>query len=234
MHFFYMPEITGKDVILSPEESKHCIRVLRLKKNDTIHLVDGKGNLFTAVLVEPDKVNCGIRIVQTVRNFKRRHHYLHIAIAPTKKSERFEWFLEKVTEIGIDEITPILCARSERIKINMERVERIIIGAMKQSRRAYLPKFNALKEFHRFIAETNCKTKIITHCHSSNLPFITKKMIPDTPAIMMIGPEGGFTDDEVNQSLLYGYTEASLGNFVYRTETAGIMACHIFNIIFKQ
>jgi len=234
MHFFYMPEITGKDIILSSEESKHCIRVLRLRKNETIGLVDGKGNLFNAVLMKPDQVNCSVRITEAFSQYKKRLYYLHVAIAPTKKAERFEWFLEKATEIGIDEITPLVCARSERSGINMERAERIIITAMKQSRRAYLPKLNSPKKFSRFITETQGKTKIITHCNSENLPNITKRMIPDTPAIIMIGPEGDFTADEVSQSLFCGFREAGLGQFVYRTETAGIMACHLFNIIFKQ
>jgi len=234
MHFFYLPEITGEEVILNAEESKHCIRVLRLKKNHTISLVDGKGNLFNAILIKPDPANSKARIVEIIRAYKKRNFNLHIAIAPTKKAERFEWFLEKVTEIGIDEITPLVCSRSERISINIDRAERIIITAMKQSQRAYLPKLNPLKDFHRFIAETTCKSKIITHCNSQDLPIITKELVPGAPVVILIGPEGDFTMDEVNQAMLQGFREASLGHFVYRTETAGIMACHLFNLMNEQ
>jgi 16S rRNA (uracil1498-N3)-methyltransferase len=234
MHFFYMPEIAGKEVILDAEESRHCIRVLRLKKNDAISLVDGKGNLFNAVLIRPDPANSKVRIVKTIREYKKRNHHLHIAMAPTKRTERFEWFLEKVTEIGIDEITPIVCARSERMSVNMERVARIIIAAMKQSRRAYLPRFNPVKDYQSFLTAITCKSKIITHCNSQDLPMITKQIIPDTPAAVLIGPEGDFTPDEVNQAISQGFREASLGHFVYRTETAGIMACYMFNLLYEQ
>lgn len=234
MHFFYLPEITGEEVILNAEESKHCIRVLRLKKNHTISLVDGKGNLFNAILIKPDPTNSKARIVEIIREYKKRNYHLHIAIAPTKKAERFEWFLEKVTEIGIDEITPLVCSRSERVSINIDRAERIIIAAMKQSQRAYLPKLNPLKDFHRFLAETTCKSKIITHCNSQDLPAITNELVPFTPVVILIGPEGDFTMDEVNQAMLQGFKEASLGHFVYRTETAGMMACHLFNLMNEQ
>jgi 16S rRNA (uracil1498-N3)-methyltransferase len=234
MHFFYLPEITGEEVILSPEESKHCTRVLRLRKNDSIYLVNGKGSLYRAVLIKPDPASSVVRIMETIREYKKRNHHLHIAIAPSKKAERFEWFLEKATEIGIDEITPLVCSRSERLNINIERASRIIIAAMKQSQRAYLPQLNPLKDFHNFLAETTCKSKIITHCNSQDLPVITNDLIPRAPVAIMIGPEGDFTQDEVNQAIYQGFREASLGHFVYRTETAGIMACHLFNLIYEQ
>ena len=234
MHFFYMPQITGEEVILNAEESRHCVRVLRLKENDMISIVDGKGNLYNAVMMKPDSTNSKVRINSIIREYKKRKHHLHIAIAPTKKTERFEWFLEKVTEIGIDEITPIISARSERLRLNMERITRIIIAAMKQSQRAYLPRINPLKDYQSFIEEAICKSKIITHCNSQDLPVITKKIMSDTPVVVLIGPEGDFTRDEVNKAISHGFREASLGHFVYRTETAGIMACYLFNLLYEQ
>ncbi|KPK87923.1 MAG: hypothetical protein AMS27_00795 [Bacteroides sp. SM23_62_1] len=234
MHFFFLPAITGEEVTLSPEESRHCISVLRCKKNDQIRLINGEGVLANAVILKPDTTGTKVRVIEKIVDYRKRNNHLHIAIAPTKKADRFEWFLEKATEIGIDEITPLICSRSERPRINMERASRIIIGAMKQSQRAFLPKLNPLQDFRSFITDNRCKSKIITHCNSQALPRIAKSLIPITPVAIMVGPEGDFTMEEVNQATIQGFRAASLGGFVYRTETAGIMACHLFNLIYDQ
>lgn len=234
MNFFYYPEIGDLNISLSEEESKHCIRVLRLKKNDPLCLVDGKGTLFQAYIVNPDIRRVGVKIVKSIECYGQRIHYLHIAIAPTKNTERFEWFLEKVTEIGIDEITPVICTRSERKTIHYERARRILVAAMKQSRRAYLPLLNEINRFEDFIERTNAKSKIIAHCHQENLPHISSGLIKASPAIIMIGPEGDFTVQEIETAMSKGFIEAGLGPFTYRTETAGVMACHEFNMLFGQ
>jgi 16S rRNA (uracil1498-N3)-methyltransferase len=234
MIFFYCSEISEPEIILPEEESKHCIRVLRLKKNESIYLVDGKGTLCHAVLQYPDIKKTRVRIVETIPEYRKRIHYLHIAIAPTKNTERFEWFLEKVTEIGIDEITPLICTRSERRAINTKRAERILISAMKQSQRAYLPMLNAVKAYEDIFNVRTAKSKIITHCNLKNLPLVSDGMSIESPALMLIGPEGDFTTQEVEMAVRNGFVEASLGPFIYRSETAGVMACHEFNIFFRQ
>jgi len=154
MNFFYYPEISGFEIILPEEESRHCIRVLRLKKNESLYMVDGKGTLYHALLVDPDIRRAGVKIVKSIPDYRQRLQYLHIAIAPTKNTDRFEWFLEKATEIGIDEITPIICARSERKSVHSERAQRILVAAMKQSQRAYLPRFNQIKTYDEIFAGT--------------------------------------------------------------------------------
>jgi 16S rRNA (uracil1498-N3)-methyltransferase len=234
MNFFYYPEISGFEITLPEEESRHCIRVLRLKKNESLYLVDGKGTLYRALLVNPDIRKAGVKIVERIPSYRQRIHYLHIAIAPTKNTDRFEWFLEKATEIGIDEITPIICTRSERKTVHSERAKRILVAAMKQSQRAYLPRLNPIKTYNEIIAGNNAKCKIITHCNVPNLPLLSNGLIKDSPAVILIGPEGDFTLQEVEMAIQKGFAEASLGPFVYRTETAGVMACHEFNLLFRQ
>jgi 16S rRNA (uracil1498-N3)-methyltransferase len=234
MNFFYYPEISGFEITLPEEESRHCIRVLRLKKNESLYIVDGKGILYRALLMDPDIRKAGVKIVEKIPFYKQRIHYLHIAIAPTKNTDRFEWFLEKATEIGIDEITPIICIRSERKIVYSERAQRILVSAMKQSQRAYLPKLNPIKTYDEVLAGNNAKSKIITHCNVENLPLLSNGLIKDTPVLILIGPEGDFTMQEVEIAVQRGFAEASLGPFIYRTETAGVMACHEFNLLFRQ
>jgi len=234
MNFFYHPEISGFEIILPEEESRHCIRVLRLKKNESLYLVDGKGTLYRALIVDPDIRGTGVKIIESTPDYRQRIHYLHIAIAPTKNTDRFEWFLEKATEIGIDEITPIICARSERKTVHSERAQRILVAAMKQSQRAYLPRFNLVKPFDEVLAGAQAKSKIITHCNVENLPLISNGLINESPVVILIGPEGDFTLQEVEMAVKKGFAEASLGPFIYRTETAGVLACHEFNLLFRQ
>jgi 16S rRNA (uracil1498-N3)-methyltransferase len=146
----------------------------------------------------------------------------------------FDWFLEKATEIGIDEITPLVCSRSERETINTKRAERILISGMKQSQRAYIPVLNPACLFKDIFAGNTAKSRIITHCNTRDLPLINEKLANGSPVLVLIGPEGDFTMDEVEMALIHGFAEASLGPFIYRTETAGIMACHAFNLYFSQ
>lgn len=219
---------------MTEEESRHCIRVLRMKKNASVYLADGKGTLYHALLTDPDIKGAGVKIIDSIPGYKQRLHYLHIAIAPTKNTDRFEWFLEKAAEIGIDEITPIISAHSERRTVHHERAKRILVAAMKQSQRAYLPKFNMIKTYKEILSETTEKSRIIAHCNNKDLPLISSGLIKESPAIILIGPEGDFTTEEVEMAIQKGFAGASLGPFIYRTETAGIMACHAFNLLFRQ
>ncbi|MGE0078726.1 MAG: 16S rRNA (uracil(1498)-N(3))-methyltransferase [Bacteroidales bacterium] len=231
MQIFYAPDIAGNTYTLPEEESKHCIKVLRLNTGDEITLIDGKGNLFTASIANPNPKRCEVIVTDVKTEYGKRDFYLHIAIAPTKNIERFEWFLEKATEIGIDEITPLLCDRSERKVVNNERLEKIIISAVKQSIKAYVPKLNEMIPFKKFMEQNTDEQKFIAHCNSWELPLLKDQVKHNSKVIILIGPEGDFTPNEVDISLSKGYHEISLGTSRLRTETAGMVACHTINLI---
>ena len=231
MHIFYSPNIAGNTYILPEEESKHCIRVLRLNTGDEITLIDGKGNLFTASIANPNPKRCEVIVTDVKTEVGKRNFYLHIAIAPTKSIERLEWFLEKATEIGIDEITPILCDRSERKVVNNDRLEKIIVSAVKQSIKAYVPKLNEMISLKQFLNQNIDGQKFIAHCNSWDLPTLKDNLQPNSKVTILIGPEGDFTPLEVEQCLKKGFQETSLGKSRLRTETAGIVACHTINLL---
>ncbi|MDA3779614.1 MAG: 16S rRNA (uracil(1498)-N(3))-methyltransferase [Bacteroidales bacterium] len=231
MHLFYTPDINEKIYSLSEEESKHCMRVLRLKKNDKINLIDGKGGLYTARIIDTNPKKCILEVLEYIQEYRKKDFYLHIAIAPTKNIGRFEWFLEKATEIGIDEITPLLCEHSERKIIKLERLNKVITAAVKQSLKAYHPKINNLTKYSDFILANNKGNKYIAHCEENakhNLKDIYKA---NTDALILIGPEGDFSSKEIKQAKVNYFTEIGLGNSRLRTETAGIVACHTINVI---
>ena len=203
-----------------------------MRVGDEVELVDGKGNLFTGRIANPDLKECTLEIVRKASNFGERHFYLHIAIAPTKNADRFEWFAEKVTEIGVDEITPLLCERSERKSVNSERIERIVISAMKQSEKAYLPTLNTMTSLENLVASTPVDfVKLIAHCNEKGIPHLKKMVKPGDKVLILIGPEGDFSPKEVDFALINGFRAISLGNSRLRTETAGIVACHAVNML---
>jgi 16S rRNA (uracil1498-N3)-methyltransferase len=231
MHIFYIPDISGNTLTLPEEESKHCVRVLRLSAGESISIVNGKGTMFTCEIADPHPKRCKVEVISTQQNFGKQNFHLHIGIAPTKNIERFEWFLEKATEIGIDEITPILCERSERKVINNERLERVIIAAMKQSVKAYMPKLNALVPFKVFVEKEFNGQNFMAYCGDFNEPHL-KSCINKTDNIqILIGPEGDFSPAEVEMALKRGYKTIGLGSSRLRTETAGVVACTIANIV---
>jgi len=232
MQLFYAPELNDDHYILNEEETFHCARVLRLKAGDNIHLTDGKGNLFTAFLQNTDKKGAMLKITNTIRDFGKRNYHVHIAIAPTKNIERFEWFLEKVTEIGIDEITPLICEHSERTVIKPERLEKIVISAMKQSIKTYKPIINPLENIDKFLKRDfiDFQTYIAT-CEGDNRQLLKNLYKASKNALILIGPEGDFTTDEVEKSVSSNYIPVSLGDSRLRTETAGVIACHTINLI---
>ncbi|MBN2485596.1 MAG: 16S rRNA (uracil(1498)-N(3))-methyltransferase [Bacteroidales bacterium] len=232
MQLFYTPDINSDEYTLDEQESKHCIKVLRKRSGDTLHLIDGKGGLFTAEIVQPNHKACSIKIIDVQRGFEKRNFNLHIAIAPTKNIERFEWFLEKAVEIGIDEITPLVSEKSERKQVNPERLERIIVSAMKQSVKAYKPVLNMAVSYTAFFRQTfPGSLKYIAHCNESHKDLLKNVYQAGKDAVVLIGPEGDFSEGEVKLAAENGFIAVSLGNSRLRTETAGVVACHTLNLM---
>ena len=231
MHLFYKSDLQNQIQKLSEEESLHCIRVLRLAEGDTLFLTDGKGAFCEAVITNANPKACLIEIIKPTYEYGKRDFILSIAIAPTKNIERFEWFLEKATEIGIDEIIPIICRFSERKEIKHERLEKVILSAMKQSHKAYLPELSSLQKFKEFVAKPFPGDKYIAHCINSEKRLL-KNLVKQSENIMiLIGPEGDFSSEEVNMAINEGFIPISLGDSRLRTETAGVVACHTVNLI---
>ncbi|MDA3894090.1 MAG: 16S rRNA (uracil(1498)-N(3))-methyltransferase [Salinivirgaceae bacterium] len=231
MQVFYTPNIKKITYQLPEEESKHAIKVLRLEAGDEICMIDGIGGLYYGIIDDPDAKKCIIRVIEKIEQYNRRNYRLHIAIAPTKNIDRFEWFLEKATEIGIDEITPILCERSERKTIKTDRLFKIILSAMKQSIKAYRPKLNELTKFSDFLSANYKGNRFIAHCEDTPKPSFKSKLSNSQDFIVLIGPEGDFSAIEIEKAIELGYQEVHLGKSRLRTETAGIVACHSVNIL---
>lgn len=230
MQLFYVPKISGAEVILNETESKHAVKVLRLQAGSKVQLIDGAGGFYETEIIEPHPKKCKLKIIRSKKDVGKRSFKIHLAIAPTKNIDRFEWFLEKCTEIGIDEITPLLCEHSERKTIKPERLEKILVSAMKQSLKAYLPKLNPLISFAEFINNEFTAQKFIAHCYEGEKPHLKNLVSKNKNVIILIGPEGDFSPSEVERAKTKGFSEISLGNSRLRTETAGVAACHIINL----
>lgn len=231
MNLFYTPDITDKYFSLSEVESKHCIKVLRLSEGDTIYLVDGKGGFYETQITENHPKKCTVKVVDKKTEFGKLNYELHIAIAPVKNIDRFEWFLEKSTEIGINEITPLLCRYSERKTIKEERLNKIITSAMKQSIKAYHPTLNPMLSFNEFIKRPYDGNKHIAHCDSSDKELLKNLVSKGENNLILIGPEGDFSKEEIELAIKNGFIETSLGYSRLRTETAGVVACHTVNLM---
>lgn len=231
MHIFYTPDIKGATYTLDETESKHCIRVLRLEKDDEITLVDGHGGFYTAEIIDPNPKRCAVKVVHAELNYGLRNFQVHIAIAPTKNIERIEWFLEKATEIGINRITPLLCQHSERKEIKHDRLEKVTVSAMKQSLKAYLPQLDEMTKFSNFIQQPFDGQKFIAHCEEQHRDLLKNVLKPANSYLILIGPEGDFSPEEIKLALDAGFVPVSLGESRFRTETAGVVACHTFNLL---
>jgi 16S rRNA (uracil1498-N3)-methyltransferase len=231
MYLFYVPSLDVQDCFLTDEESRHCIKVLRLQKDDLIEVVDGKGNFYHAKITFPDPKKTRFAILKTQHEFGKRNHYLHIAVAPTKNIERLEWFIEKATEIGIDEITPILCQHSERKIINHDRLNKVITSAIKQSLKAYHPQLNQLTSLSSLIKTSTEAQKWIAHCAEGEKVSLKEALVPQNKYLILIGPEGDFSPQEINIALENGFQAITLGNSRLRTETAALEACFEVNFI---
>lgn len=231
MQLFYIPDISGAEVILNETESKHAIRALRLTEGTQVQLIDGKGGFYEAIISNAHHKRCKLLITKSVSEFEKRNFKLHIAIAPTKNIDRFEWFLEKCTEIGIDEITPLLSEHSERKIVKQERLEKILVSAIKQSLKAYLPKLNSINTLNHLVSNSEYKNKYIAHCNAGDKVHLKDEIKKDEDILILIGPEGDFSNEEVTLAIQNGFKEISLGNARLRTETAGVVACHIANLM---
>lgn len=225
MYLFYTPDILTSHV-LSEEESQHCVRVLRYTRGDEILLTDGKGNTYTARITNPHPKHCEFEVQTQEKQQKAHDFYLHIAIAPTKNIERMEWMVEKCTEIGVDEITPLLCRFSERKQIRTDRLEKIVLSAAKQSLTPYLPKLNELTDYDTIVRQATEETKFIAHCYKEEKRELKDEIKRGKSVLVLIGPEGDFSEQEVEEALALGFVPVSLGNSRLRTETAGVVACH--------
>ncbi len=226
MQLFYAPDIVPPLHTLGEEESKHCVRVLRMGAGDTLHLTDGRGNLFRAQVADPSPRHCTVQIVETTPDYGRLPYELTMAVAPTKNIDRFEWFLEKAVEVGVTRIVPLLCDHSERRSINDERARRIVVAAMKQSLKAFLPQIDPMTPFAEFVAATVAPVRLIAHCAATGQPkaYLPRAIEKGAPAVILIGPEGDFSPEEINFALENRFTAVTLGDQRLRTETAAVAA----------
>ena len=255
MNLFYSPGLNSATIhfTLPEEESAHAIRVLRMKNGDKIFLSDGKGMFYEGEIISDNAKKCSLKIIRPVEDKAKRNFHLTIAIAPTKNIDRFEWFLEKATEIGCDDIFPISCSHSERTVIKTERMNKVIVSAMKQCLKSQLPKLHELKTFRQFIEHIKeiSTRKFIGHIPELSEPACADASVgrsafpPQSPqgeylqnvykkgenVLIAIGPEGGFSEEEVSLAIQNGFTAISLGNSRLRVETAGVVACSIMNAI---
>lgn len=233
MHLFYDKDISGDFHVLGEEESRHCTKVLRLVIGDQVFLTDGFGNFYSTQIAETHQKKTILKINGCEKEYGKRSYRVHLAVAPTKMNERFEWFVEKATEIGVDEITPIICKNSERKFIKTDRLNRIAEAAMKQSYKAYHPVINEAVDFAKFIKQTsNYDQKFVAHSDDySGEDFLGKAMQQQSSYLILIGPEGDFTKEELLLAKAADFVEIGLGNSRLRTETAAVVACNIVSTV---
>lgn len=228
MQLFYNQDInTGsKQIFFNKEESRHIVKVLRKNTGDILSITDGKGRLFLAEITQALDKKCIADIKSWAEKPKTWKYHLHVAIAPTKLNDRYEWFLEKATEIGIDEITPIICDHSERRQLKVDRMEKVIIAAMKQSLKFNKPVLNDPLKFKDFIQKNDWDLGLIAHCEDGKKNHLKAHLPLQQRIMILIGPEGDFSLNEINQAQINGLKPISLGASRLRTETAGVVACN--------
>lgn len=227
MQLFYNPNINSdsESFFFDKEESKHIIKVMRKKGGDILHVTNGLGYLFKTEIIVGSDTKCTVKIISFEKAEPSKYH-LHLAVAPTKMNDRYEWFLEKATEMGISEITPIICDHSERKFVKTDRFDKIIQSAMKQSLHYYLPKLNEPISFKDFLKTKRNGFNLIAHCEETDKKSLKNILKPNEDVTMLIGPEGDFSEKEIQLALENNYIPVSLGNTRLRTETAAIVACH--------
>jgi len=229
MQLFYNPNISKleKEVTFDKEESRHIVKVLRMKDGDTFKITNGKGSFFSAEMINANPKGCLVKILSEEMQ-QPLPYQLHLAVAPTKLNDRYEWFLEKATEISISEITPIICDHSERKTIKPDRYEKILQSAMKQSLKAYLPILNEAVSYKDFInSEKNSEgLKCIAHCEETDKKSLKSVLKPNQKFTILIGPEGDFSSEEIELAKANGFIPVTLGESRLRTETAAVVACH--------
>ncbi len=227
MQIFYAPDISGKHYTLDENESRHCIKSLRMSEGTRVKLIDGKGSLYEGIINEADPKKCSIEVTSVIPDFEKRGYHLHIAISPLKNPDRLEWFIEKSVEIGIDEITPLICRYSEKPGIREERINSLIISAMKQSLKATRTILNPVSSFMEFITKPRDEKRMIAHCSGlSERAGISEVCFRNEKALILIGPEGDFSEEEIRMAIENKFIPVHLGRSRLRTETAGVAACH--------
>lgn len=232
MHWFFSKEIVPGFFNFDLDESKHITRVLRLGSGDVVFLTDGSGNLFSGKIVDDNHKKCVVEISEEIEKTPRQPHTVHIAVAPTKNLSRLEWFVEKATEIGIQEITPLKCDHSERLHFKSERLQRIAIAAIKQSQQVWLPTINEITPFTDIIRKTPPGEGFIAYIDdNASLPLLKEVYTEGKNATVLIGPEGDFSKLEINAAKAAGFIPISLGKNRLRTETAALAACFTINLM---
>ena len=229
--FFYSNQIDDNFILLPKDEALHAIKVLRKKTGDIITVVDGKGGLYKTCIESENIQNCRLNIVSVDEEFGHRNYYIHIGIAPPKNHDRVLWFVEKAIEIGIQEISFILTDYSERKSIKLKRIEKRAVSSMKQSLKAFLPKINDIVPLKNLIKICSNDEKYIGFLNQGKNNHLIQSATPNSNYCMLIGPEGDFSSSEINKSQEFGFKPVSLGDNRLRTETAGLAACHIFNLV---
>jgi 16S rRNA (uracil1498-N3)-methyltransferase len=229
VNLFYQPLIPRGALYLDPDESRHAIKVLRKRNGDTIKLTDGNGVFYEGIVTDADAHQCAFDIHSSAPEPKKNFR-IHIAISPTKNTDRIEWFVEKSVELGIDEITLLLCDHTERQHLKIERLKKNAVSAMKQSLKAWLPVLRPITSFEDFVAAATEEEKFIAHVDDQNQLYLQRAVDPGRSYLILIGPEGDFSSDELLLAERYGFKKVSLGLSRLRTETAGLAACHILNL----
>ena len=229
MHLFYTPDIAHSHE-LPADEAAHALRVLRLQPGDEVRLTDGQGGFYHARISECNRKRCMVEVIEREEQAPLWRGHLHLALAPTKNIDRMEWLAEKATEIGFDELTFLNCQWSERRIVKGERIEKILISAMRQSLKARLPKLNDITDFAQFVKQPVSGQKFIAHCHEGEKSPLRQALQPGQDALVLIGPEGDFSPDEVALAVAEGFTPVTLGNTRLRTETAALVAVHLMNL----
>lgn len=230
MHVFYTPDIDVNPE-LPEEEAGHCLRVLRLTVGDEVMLTDGKGNFYRAVISAATGKRCQVKVIETIPQEPFWKGHVHLALAPTKNMDRIEWLVEKATEIGFDELSFLNCRYSERKVIKTERIEKIVVSAIKQSLKARKPLVNEMVDFGRFMQREFTGQKFIAHCYEGEKPLLKDVLAPGEDALVLIGPEGDFSREEVEKAEAMGFRAVSLGKSRLRTETAALVAVHTMNLV---
>jgi 16S rRNA (uracil1498-N3)-methyltransferase len=224
MRIFYTTHILGNEAFLEAEEARHCTQVLRMREGEELALVDGKGGFYQGVLSAIGKRECRVTITSDEQDFGKRPFRVHIAVAPTKNMSRWEWMLEKATEIGVDQVTPLLSKRSERAHVRHDRLEKIAVSAMKQCMQAYLPLISEPMDFEELVTRAAYPQQFIPHCLPGEKTHLSQNCEPGKDVLILIGPEGDFTPEEIELALSHDFQPVSLGPTRLRTETAGLVA----------
>ena len=233
MQLFYAADFTAPEYMLSEEESRHAVKVLRLVEGDTLHITDGRGNLYRCEVASAHQKHCLVRVVEHFEEFEKMPYNLTMAVAPTKHIDRYEWFLEKATEIGVTEFVPLVSDHSERKVIKQEREEKVITAAVKQSLKAYHPLLADITPFAKLVRREFAGRKFIAHCGDAvkEKKYLASTLQKGEDALVLIGPEGDFSPEEVALAVENGFEEITLGTQRFRTETAAVVAVDMVSVV---